>query len=42
LKEMLAQRATGPMPIQGGGNAAGARGSEGGGERRGLGRTDAS
>jgi hypothetical protein len=42
LKEMLAQRATGPYPIQGGGNAAGAQGIEGSGRRRGWGRTNAS
>jgi DNA-directed RNA polymerase specialized sigma24 family protein len=42
LAEREARRATGPMPIQGRGNAAGTPGSEGRGKRRGLGRTDAS
>jgi RNA polymerase sigma-70 factor (ECF subfamily) len=41
LKEMLAQRATGPMPIQGGGSAAAAPDSDGQVKRRGGGRTDA-
>ena len=42
LKEMLAQLATGPMPIQGGGDAASTQGGEGRGERRGIGESDAS
>jgi hypothetical protein len=42
LAEREARRATGPMPIQGRGNAAGTPGNEGRGRRRGLGRTDAS
>src|SRR6516165_4220647 len=42
LKEMLAQRATGPMPIQGRGNAAGPQGEEDEGKPGGGGRTDAS
>ena len=42
LKEMLAQRATGPMPIQGRRNDAGPQGKEGNGGRQGWGRTNAS
>lgn len=42
LKEMLAQRATGPMPIQRMGNAAETQREEGEGKGRGGGRTDAS
>ena len=42
LAEREARRATGPMPIQGRGNAAGTPGNEGRGKRRGWGRADAS
>ncbi|HEY1669596.1 MAG TPA: RNA polymerase sigma factor [Trebonia sp.] len=42
LAEREARRATGPMPIQGQGNAAGTPGNEGRGKRRGWGRADAS
>ena len=43
LKEAIAEarRATGPMPIQGRGNATGTQGNEGRDNRRGLGRTNA-
>jgi RNA polymerase sigma-70 factor (ECF subfamily) len=42
LAEREARRATGPMPVQGRGKAAGPQGNEGRRKRRGLGRTDAS
>jgi RNA polymerase sigma-70 factor (ECF subfamily) len=41
LAEREARRATGPVPVQGRGNAAATQGNGGRGKRRGLGRTDA-